>query len=387
MNGLGRQDAPFSGRVWQEIDRTVCAVRTANGTVRRFVEVDGPYGPGLTSVVADEGWLEPNGRGADHRAWNVPRPEPRLEVVPGQDPEQEARVRVVPRQTDDPLDHITGGTFLVRGVSRPVPLIASEFFLGIRAVEAFETGCQPLDLCRAAQAARDVALEEERLLYYGYDRDDHALLRIADNTTPIRRNAVFEGLHRAIGALARRGYAGPFALVVEPPVYSALYSPVTHTAAGEVSVPVLLVDLLRNLFRGGVYLAPVIDPERDPVLGRIGAVVTVGPAYLRLVVGQNWATGYRGRDGVHYRFLIQSSLQLRICDPRSIQVLLLDREGEYEMQQAGGISGGQIAGEHEQHVGQPPAEELPAEQTDQEAQPDQTAAETPPGRRSARGRS
>jgi hypothetical protein len=50
-------------------------------------------------------------------------------------------------------------------------------------------------------------------------------------------------------------------------------------------------------------------------------VITLGRAYLRLVIGQDWVTAYRGCQGVLYRFLIQTSLQLRVCDPRSIQVL------------------------------------------------------------------
>jgi hypothetical protein len=84
---------------------------------------------------------------------------------------------------------------------------------------------------------------------------------------------------------------------------------------------VLLVDLIRGLFRGGIHLAPVIDPARD-AQARRGAVVTVGCAYSRLVVGQDWVTAYRGRDGMLYRLLVMSSLQLRISDQRSIQVLV-----------------------------------------------------------------
>jgi hypothetical protein len=38
-------------------------------------------------------------------------------------------------------------------------------------------------------------------------------------------------------------------------------------------------------------------------------------------VGQDWGTSYRGRDGVLHRFLLMSSLQLRVCDPLSIQLL------------------------------------------------------------------
>jgi uncharacterized linocin/CFP29 family protein len=312
MNGPGRDEAPFSGRVWQEIDQTIAAVRAANCTARRFLEIDGPYGLGLTSVAGDDGWLAPavgvpDAGGAPPGRWNVLRPDAR---EPNANP---AYVR-------------QKGTYMVSGRTRAVPLIASDFDLGMRAVEAFEAGCQPLDVCHATRAARDVALEEERLIYYGLPDDNEALLTIvAGNATPIPVPIAdpIAGLHAAIAALAARGYAGPFALAADPVLYTQLYSPTATALGGAGGAPsVLYVDLLRNLFRGGIFLAPVIEPAADPAPPRRGAIVTVGLAYSRLVVGQDWVTAYRGRDGVLYRFLIMSSLQLRICDHASIQVLV-----------------------------------------------------------------
>jgi uncharacterized linocin/CFP29 family protein len=314
MSGSGRDEAPFSGRVWQEIDRTVAAVRAANCTARRFLEVDGPYGMGLTSIAGNEGWLRPAELGASPGAWHVTHPHQ--------------------RENCDLPDRVSGGTYLVQGDSRPVPLIASDFLLGMRAIEAYETGCQPLDLCRATDAARDVALEEERLLYYGTGDNSDYLLRIAErpnasgtlvpqNVTPVAPYPAdpMRPLREAIAALAKRGYAGPFALAAEPDLYTQLYAP---TAAANV----LYVDLLRSLFRGGVYLAPVIDPAHDGTRHRRGAIITAGAAYSRLVVGQDWLTTYRGRDGVLHRFLIMDSLQLRICSDLSIQVLTMGRAEE-----------------------------------------------------------
>jgi uncharacterized linocin/CFP29 family protein len=302
MNGPGRDEAPFTARVWQEIDQTIAAVRAANCTARRFLETDGPYGLGLTSVAGDEGWLASDDHGADYRRWNLTRP-----------PE---------REPDAEPSGVGTGTYLVRGSSRPVPLIASEFELGMRAIEAYDTGCQPLDLCRATRAARDLALEEERLVYYGSGDDSDALLRVvpvriptssavAENATRVGPNNPIGSLHDAIEELTYRGYAGPFALTVEPRLYRQLYTP-------NADEDTLRVDLLRRLFRCGIHLAPVINPAD----GRRGAIVTVGRAYSRLVVGQDWVTTYRGRDGVLHRFLLITSLQLRVCDPLSIQVLV-----------------------------------------------------------------
>jgi uncharacterized linocin/CFP29 family protein len=202
-------------------------------------------------------------------------------------------------------------------------LIASEFLLGMRAIEAYDAGCQPLDVCSATRAARDVALEEERLIYYGSGDGSDGLLRVEKavvnkagqpgNKTEVR-HSLFDTFHDAIQELAFRGYAGPFALAVDPALFTEMYVP-------NAQQDTLRIDLIRNLFRGGVHMAPVIAPGNDDE-GRRGAIVTLGRAYSRLVVGQDWVSSYRGRDGVFHRFLIMSSLQLRVCDPRSIQVLV-----------------------------------------------------------------
>jgi uncharacterized linocin/CFP29 family protein len=131
---------------------------------------------------------------------------------------------------------------------------------------------------------------------------------------------VFEGLKRALLKLTCRGYSGPFVLTGSPELYDKLYTPVE--GYGTV---VLLVDVLSRLFRGGVYMAPVIRRQASEDK-RVGAIITVGRAYARLVVGQDWYTAYRGRDGVQHRFLLMSSLQLRVCETASIEVLTFDPE-------------------------------------------------------------
>jgi uncharacterized linocin/CFP29 family protein len=164
-----------------------------------------------------------------------------------------------------------------------------------------------------------VALEEERLIYYGNADDPEALLATdGTNSTTVNPGSIHDDLRIALLALAGRGYAGPFALVGSPDLYSELYTPAAIGPA--YSWPVLLVDLIRSLFRGGVYMVPVIDSTRDPQT-RIGAIITVGRAFSRLIVGQDWYTAYRGRNGLTHQFLLMSSLQLRVCERASIQVL------------------------------------------------------------------
>lgn len=319
-----RADGGFSQRVWDEIDRTVASVKAANCTARRFLEVDGPYGMGFTSVAGAEVRLAPAPQGAvgGLAGWNVPQAPAQPNMAP-------------PFLGAAPPLIQGAGTYVAGGQARPVPVIASQFTLGIRAIAAYDAGCQPLDLCPAVAAARDVSLEEERLIYYGSPGDPapQALLQVdpvLNNFTDLNapRTDIFDVLRSAVDQLAARGYAGPFALIVEPDIYRRLYGPVLFMAGNPVNSPMALVELVRSLFRGGIYMAPVINSGNDPVVlanpnnsFRVGAVVTLGRAYSRLVVGQDWYTAYRGRDGVLHNFVLMSSVQYQICDPGSIQVL------------------------------------------------------------------
>jgi uncharacterized linocin/CFP29 family protein len=319
MEILGRENAPFSARVWQEIDAAVNSVKMANTTARRFLEVDGPYGLGLTSLAGDDGWLQPDPDGADPADWGVRRGRRSLSLLA------------------DP-DEMTGrGTFAIFPPTQPVPMIASEFIVSVRNVEAFDDDCQPLDLIRATRAARDVALEEERLIYYGsVPTGQIGLLNVAapqpiPQQTPINPGSTLPAMIAAfqfsVEALAARGFGGPYALALSPFLYTRLYGLIAGTN-------VVLIDLLRRLFSAGIHMAPVIRPgvpgpiaigafPLPPAIGDpLGVIVTAARCYTRLVVGQDWATAYRGMSGLYHRFMILDSLCLQVSEPTSLQVLL-----------------------------------------------------------------
>lgn len=392
MDVQGRDSAPFSGRVWQQIDATIAEVRNSNCTARRFLEVDGPYGLGLTSLSSDDIFLPPHPLGSPPQDWGVRRAVLDPQVLADADPDE----------------RITGrGTFLMQGNTRPVPVITSEFLLSIRNVEAFDDECQPLDLLRATRAARDLALEEERLIYYGNPLASpigllainfrqqflqYLLQQVQQNVLPavfttIRNqinafnpllidlifqptpqdipafqlvavvvrvlanvpfatfaNIVFAfaqiqslsnlglgvnpivilaRLLQAVRRLADRGFPGPYALVVSPRLYTLLGQIITGPPATSSA---LLIEVLQRILVAGIHIVPVIRPNLaafPPLPGRArGAIVNCGRPYQRLVVGQDWVTGYRGRLGMYHRFVISSSLRLEITEPRSIQVLL-----------------------------------------------------------------
>jgi uncharacterized linocin/CFP29 family protein len=334
MNGSDRDQTPFSARVWQEIDRTVQSVKAANCTARRFLEIDGPYGLGLTSVANGDVFQDSGRLEREYESWGL------RFAHPNGDPAEPEGLH---------------GTYLAAGHSRPVPMMASEFTIDQRTLAGYEAGCQPIELAHATRAARGVALEEERLIYYGHPHEPHRhyhhcraldpeclLQRVAfrgddpANVTPVHyprpeagaenhfnQGALIADLHQAIRSLAERGYAGPFALIAEPNLYSSIYLP--NDLGNAIGT-----DLIKPLFRGGIHMVPVINPFYADEKGRQdlrgGAVVSLGRGNSRLIIGQDWTVGYRGLNGIFYRFLIESSLQLRISEPLSIQVLTWHKE-------------------------------------------------------------
>lgn len=318
MDILRREHAPFSPRVWQQIDAAVYGVRKSNTTARRFLEIDGPYGLGLTSVSRDDQWMLPDPFGAAPQDWGVRRGQ--RSQSPNADPDEMTQ----------------RGTFAVYSPAQPVPMIASEFVLSVRNVEGFDDDCQPLDITPAMRAARDVALEEERLIYYGSAPATQAGLLTIYPPQPIpRQTAINAGgtlpqmiaqFRLAIEALAARGYTSGFAVCLSPVLYTQLYALIAGTN-------VVLIDLLSRLFPAGVFLAPIIRPgPPGPInafppppprqLDPLGVIVTAARPYVRLVVGQDWATAYRGIRGLYHRFMIMNSLRLEISEPDAIQVLV-----------------------------------------------------------------
>lgn len=298
MEILGRDSAPFSGRVWQQIDGIIAGIKASNCTARRFLDVDGPWGLGLTSISDEEDWLDPDDAGPDPANWNVPR-----------------AVRRRGGEVDE-LDR--RGTFLVQSDARPIPLISSEFLVGIRGVEAFDDECQPLELYRVTRSARDVALEEERLLYYGAVGNDGLLQTPAAQRTPLPGNTpvdLLTAIQNALQALAGRGFAGPFALALAPILYTRLID--FAGPAGNV----VLFDTVARLFSRGIHMAPVILPPGAN--NAAGVIVTCVPAYVRLVIAQDWVAAYRGMRSVFHRFLILNSLRLVISEPAALQTLHL----------------------------------------------------------------
>lgn len=261
MDYLNRNLAPFPESVWDAIDAE--AVKSARDrlTGRRFLEIEGPFGTGLTTIeVGNDDYCR----------------------QPGPD---------------------EAGAILGRAL--PVPMLRKSFRLSIRRIAAHVENGQPLDLAPARDAAEAVADREEEFIYTGQpDFNMPGLLTVegrkqipgSDWSSP---DGALKDVLAAATLLDESGFRGPFALVLSPARYNNLFQLFPGS-------DVIGLEHLRRLCTAGIYKTAIDG----------GALIDTSVGVL--VQGQDFRAGYIGHDGVHYQFYISESIVLRIDSPEAV---------------------------------------------------------------------
>jgi len=261
MDYLNRAHARLPDAIWREIDEAAVKAARDRLTGRRFLELEGPFGVGLTSIeVGNDDYCR------------QPSPE-------------------------------EAGAVMGRAIS--VPMIRRSFPLSVRRIAAHLENGQPLDLTPAEDAAEAVADREEEFIYRGQPDRQLAGLLTQDGRLHVEGgdwSAVERALEDVLTAVTRlddAGYRGPYALALAPALYNGLFRLYPGT-------DVMQLEHLRRLCTRGIFKAPIeggalVDP-------RLGA----------LVVGQDLRAGYIGQDGVHYQLFLSESIVLRIDEPSAI---------------------------------------------------------------------
>ena len=261
MSYLSRTNAPLSEAVWKAIEEAAVAAARDRLTGRRFLDLEGPFGVGLTAIeVGEDDYCRP------------------------------------PKE---------GEAGAIMGRALAVPMLRRSFRLSIRRVAAYVEKGQPLDLKAAEDAAEAVANREEEFIYYGQsDRQLPGLLTQAGRQQVEGGDwsAVDRALADVLAAvtlLDEKGYRGPYALALAPPLYNGLFRLYPGT-------DVLQLEHLRRLCTRGIYKAP------------IEGGVLVDPNAGTLILGQDLSAGYESHDGVYYRLFLSESIVLRLDEPDAI---------------------------------------------------------------------
>ena len=273
---LQRDQAPFGLEEWAAIDQTV--VRTAQSVLvgRRFINLVGPFGPGIESLPNDI--LDGAGTGE-------------VDLLGNEDNEALA------------TEH---RRFL------PVPLLYKDFWLHWRDLEATRSLGVPLDVGKAAAAAAGTARAEDQLIFEGDADLDLPGLRTVEGSLslPMRdwsaMGNAFADVVDGSRALIQGGFTGPYALAVSPRLYADL-----NRIFG--STGVLELEQVEKLARRGVFPTAVL-PEPSALL------VDSGPQNMDLAVGLDLSTAYVESENLNHRLRVIESLVLRIRRPGAVCV-------------------------------------------------------------------
>lgn len=271
---LQRDQAPFGVAEWAAIDQAV--VRTAQSVLigRRFINLVGPFGPGVEVLPNDV--LSGSGGG---------------------------RVDLLGDAEDEQLS-IGSRQFL------PLPLIYKDFWIHWRDLESSRVSGVPLDTGKAAAAAAATAQTEDRLIFDGNAALGLPGLRTVDGRQQLpmgnwdTMGTAFTDVVEGIRVLTQAGFTGPYALAVSPRLYADLNRIFDGTG-------VLEVEQIEKLARRGVYPSAVL-PEPGALL------IDSGAQNLDLGVGLDLSTAYVESSNLNHHFRVLESLVLRIRRPGAI---------------------------------------------------------------------
>jgi uncharacterized linocin/CFP29 family protein len=263
-NYLNRGAAGIPESLWERIDKAAQQAAADILTARRFLDLEGPFGVGLTSVeTGSEGYCRP-------------------------------------------AESDRAGVVASNAIA--VPAIQQVFELSIRRVEGHLRMGLPLDLNPVEEAAEAVARREDEIIYYGIEELGIAGLLNAKNHHRVEIgdwNRVEQALSDVLTAVSRlddAGFPGPYVLALSATRYNVLFRRYEGS-------DMLQLDHLRRLCEGGVYKAPVegglvIDP-------RVGT----------LRIGQDLEVGFSANDGIHHKLFVSESLVLVLNEPEAISTL------------------------------------------------------------------
>jgi uncharacterized linocin/CFP29 family protein len=261
---LRRHTAPMSERVWSALDEAVGQAARHVLAARRIATFDGPHG--WDHVAARTGSMTRCGAPEGRAVVCVP------EVV------LLCEIRV-------------------------------DFSLPWSSIEVYERGAPVLDTGPAEAAAREAAMAEDRLAFYGdpvgggfLAGKESARVKAQDWS---RGSEVLGDLLRAVETLDERGVPGPYEAVLPTARYYAYLQ-----ATDESGYPA--ARQLRDVFAA---------VHRSPVISGAGAVFSTRGGDFVLTVGGDLAAGYRTHDRDLVHLFCAETIAAQSVAPEAVCVL------------------------------------------------------------------
>lgn len=263
MDNLHRDLAPISHAAWAEIEEEARRTLKRYLGARRVVDLHGPEGFAFSAV------------GTGHLAAA---------------PELAAGVRAARREVN------------------PLVELRVPFELSRQAIDDVARGSNDSDWQPLKDAARQIALAEDRLVFRGYDAAGIAGILPGSSNPPVPLPGVAadypEAVARAVSELRLAGVNGPYALVLGTAAFTEA------TGGSEEGYPI--IEHLEKLVD-----APVVWSQA--LVG--GAVLTTRGGDFDLWIGQDIAIGYLSHTADTVTLYLEESLTFQMQTSEAVVVL------------------------------------------------------------------
>jgi len=260
MDILKRSLAPITQKAWQEIEEQAKITLTSHLSARKFVDVEGPKGWDFAAVQLG-----------------------RLDV---------------PKN-----NKVAGVDF---GVHKVQPLVETRSFfeLDLWELDNIERGAEDIDLSEMEKAAKQIAVFEEKAVYLGF-KDAHIEgIKKSSPHDPIpysgKTEDILETVSTGLAILADSSISGPYALIVGPDLWKAIYSYVKGYP---------LKNQLERIIEGPVILNPTTNDS---------FLVSARGGDMKLVLGQDLSIGFHSHDKEKVRLYFTESFTFYTVDPAVI---------------------------------------------------------------------
>lgn len=269
-------DSPLKEKEWDKLDETVVENARRNLIGRRFIDIYGPIGQGIQSIINDI-YEEPSYGKIDIHGDSLEVTSPK------------------------------------RRVNLTIPLLYKDFQLFWRDVDQARTLDINIDFSTASNAAQQLSLLEDNLIFNGSEEFDiSGLMNTKGRLTHIRNDWMksgnaFKDVVEARNKLLQMGHTGPYALVLSPELYALLHR--VHEGTH-----VLEIEHVRELVTDGVYQSPVIK-------GNAGVLVATGQHNLDLAISEDFDSAYMDTENMNYLFRVYECIVPRIKRPSAICTL------------------------------------------------------------------
>ncbi len=262
MDILRQNLAPIPDKAWEEINLQAKRTLQAYLSARKFIDVEGPLG--FDTAAVNTG---------------------RLEIV-----------------TDK-------GSSVEYGVAQVQPIVEARvpFKLNLWELDNVLRGAEDIDLSPLENAAKSIAVFEDKSIYYGLEKANIKGLKDSSEHDAIKLPAKTEDLTyvvaEAVGKLKSASVDGPYSLVV----------------------PIELMNNIVGLNKG----YPLKKQIEDLIGGSIKASNNISEAYLvserggdfKLTLGQDLSIGYLQHDSKEVTLYFTESFAFRILDPAAFTVI------------------------------------------------------------------